>query len=113
MVLPQTNLRRHSRNSPREVCSGHAALARGLGQRCAGFRLDLVAYCQRPEFAGVLPLDLSTEPPAYKHLLVGACPCGDTHGSGPRQRREIPVQQARPSLTIELRHEIYPKLSGG
>ena len=71
---------RHLRTAPCPVCGGHAGLPQGSGVRCAGFTLDTVAFCTREEYAGGLPIELRTEPPSYKHRLLGRCGCGRTHG---------------------------------
>lgn len=107
-------LLRNTRAHPCLICGGHSAMPRGRGIRCAGFRLDRVAYCTRDEAAGSLPLDIGVSPPAYKHRLFGACGCGASHGwdalvetsqPAPRQRERLASVAARDPiyrLAIEL-----------
>lgn len=101
---------RVSGRRPCPICGGHAGLARGQGIRCAGFPLDLVAYCTREERAGRLPIDISTSPPAYKHLLRGNCGCGAQHQPG-LIRAILPVRTVLedndPILPLDDRDRIY------
>ncbi|MDA1228972.1 MAG: DUF3854 domain-containing protein [Chloroflexi bacterium] len=107
---------RHSRQDPCPICGGHPGLAKGQGIRCAGISMDRVAYCTREQYAGGLPLDISTSPAAYKHALFGRCDCGTQHGwnalgwtnssSGVKQSASS-RKSARYVLPIETRHEIY------
>lgn len=56
-------------------------MPRGRGERCAGFVVESghTVFCTREDRAGPLPLDRSTEPPAYPHRATGACDCGVIH----------------------------------
>ena len=100
-------LRRHGKGAECPICGGHPGLARGRGIRCAGFSLGVVAYCTREERSGRAELDITTEPPAYKHLLIGRCQCGIEHDFGLEPRDSVGGGDTRPSLPIEARHEIY------
>jgi hypothetical protein len=100
---------RHLRDTPCPVCGGHAGLAKGRGERCAGFSLDKVAYCTRDECAGDLPIDINTSPPAYKHLLLGACDCGSTHAGGAQGWRTPRPTKAEDVLPLETRHAIFSR----
>lgn len=102
-------MNRHTRDFPCPVCGGHADLARGRQIRCAGFSLDLVAFCTRDELAGSLPLHVSTSPPSYQHLLRARCGCGMLHGA------ELPSGDPAPfyprtTLHIDVRHAIFSAL---
>ena len=100
--------RRHTRDAECPVCDGHDALPQGKGVRCAGFSLDFVAYCTREEYAGNLPLDISTEPPAYVHRLFGSCLCGRTHGfTAPERPTSAPRSERVPGMPLTARNEIY------
>ena len=88
------------------VCGGNAALPMGRGVRCAGFTLDFVVYCTREEQAGPLRLELSTEPPSYKHLLFGHCSCGKNHGLHLVRPERTQEAEGGPVLPLGTRHEI-------
>lgn len=95
------------------ICEGNAALPKGRSIRCAGFTLETVAYCTREEYAGSLPLELNTEPPAYKHLRLGPCGCGIEHGlNGLPVRVAQPEAPPIPYISIEDRHAVYSALVG-
>jgi len=79
-----SNVDRYTPTNPCPICGGHERLARGHGQRCAGFLSGDYAYCTREEYADGLPLDERTEPPAYLHWLAGECNCGTEHSSAAR-----------------------------
>ena len=106
-VPPLASLIRHRAGSPCPVCGGHAGLARGRGIRCAGFNIGVVSFCTREEHSGRAELDITTEPPAYKHLLIGRCPCGIEHDAGLESHDPVAGKDSRPSLPLEARHEIY------
>ena len=103
--------RRHTASRPCPICGGHARLAQGRGIRCAGFTLDTVSYCTRPEFADNIPLDTHLSPPGYEHSLRGTCPCGVAHiGAPPPPSTEVgsPDGVARPpALSIDERDRVY------
>ncbi len=86
-------------------------MPRGRGVRCAGFTLDTVAYCTREELAGRLELELTTSPPAFKHLLRGGCRCGQEHGAGPLAPLSPPAggNAAFDGMAIETRDAIYSR----
>src|SRR5688572_4444756 len=105
MVAP-ARLRPHTRDNPCLVCGGHRGLPRGLGVRCVGFTLDYVCYCTREEFAGRAELDITTQPPAFKHLLVGRCSCGQEHGFATRPTEQAKDVERAIGLPLEVRHEI-------
>lgn len=115
-VFGSGELARHSRQNPCPICAGHSGLPKGQGVRCAGFSLDRVVYCTREQYAGCLPLDISTSPAAYKHALFGGCYCGTQHGwnalgwtNSPQGARQSTLlrKPTRYVLPIETRHEIY------
>ena len=92
------------------MCGGHAGLPQGRGIRCAGFTLDFVTFCTREQFAGRLPLDLSTDPPTYRHRLFGSCDCGVAHGGeAPLQPFSPTGHQDRPSLPMATQHAVYSR----
>lgn len=101
--------RRHTPSHPCPICGGHAAMPHGRGVRCAGFTLDLVAYCTREELAGRLPLDIALSPPAYKHRLKGECACGTTHLYAAPLRVGRAKQRAAEAgrLSIDERDAVY------
>lgn len=106
--------RRHTASRPCPVCGGHARLAQGRGVRCAGFTLDAVSYCTRPELAGSILLDTQLSPPAFQHTLRGACGCGVAHpsGVGGLQIHAIPIRPSLPvvrlaTLDVDGRDRIY------
>jgi hypothetical protein len=76
---PEGNVHRYTAASPCPVCGGSQNLPRGRSLRCAGFSLDVVCYCTREEYAGLLTTLADTDPPAYKHLRFGRCDCGREH----------------------------------
>jgi hypothetical protein len=118
-ALGNGKLQRHTRNSLCPICRGHVELPQGRGVRCAGFTLDRVAFCTREEYAGSLPLDISTSPAAYKHYLFGQCGCGVQHGwnaigvtspvlrlhAGEQHPQRLPTLKS--IVPIETRHAIY------
>ena len=106
-VSSMASLVRHRAGRSCPICGGHAGLAHGRGIRCAGFTLGVVSYCTREERSGRAELDITTESPAYKHLLIGRCPCGIEHDAGLEPRNPVAGGDTRPSLPIEARHEIY------
>ena len=99
---------RNTAEFPCVVCGGHAALPRGSGVRCAGFSLDEVVYCARPEYAGHLSLE-DTEPASYKHRRHGDCGCGKQHGaSWPRPvARTTRTVRSVDIMPVETRDAIY------
>lgn len=106
MDQPRTDpLARHTRDFPCPVCGGYANLPKGRGVRCAGFTVGRLCFCTREEHAGRAVLDISVEPPAFRHYLVGACVCGTEHGSPGR----IAAQQSPPGpqLSIDVRDAIF------
>lgn len=124
-IGPGIALRRHNRDFPCPICGGHVSLPKGQGRRCAGFNLDLVAYCTREQHAGSLLLDISTSPPAYRHSLLAACGCGQRHGgqyftSAPFPTAVIHLEHLsiaertpdRAPAPIEVRHVVYSAALG-
>ena len=73
---------RYSRNRRCPICDGCEQDPRGKGKRCIGYRSadGQWARCSRPELAGSLDLEASSE--TYVHKLAGACKCGAQHGAG-------------------------------
>lgn len=105
-----SSLIRHLPATPCSVCRGHANLPQGRSVRCAGFTLDHVTYCTREEFAGRLTLDIGTDPPAFRHRLVGGCGCGVAHGARPALTGTRPIQPtAEPVLAATIRADIYER----
>lgn len=105
---PSAKLIRHSHARPCSVCAGYQALRRHEGIRCAGFTVGPFVYCTRDELAGGLPLDISTEPPAYRHLVSGSCRCGREHGGWTEPRAfEGGPRALEASLPLQDRHAIY------
>jgi AAA domain-containing protein len=93
---------RFSVMQPCPVCGGHDALPRGEGIRCAGFRSNdgRWGHCTREEYAGGLPLKLTSL--TYMHRLDSPCRCGVTHTavslarsvrSGPNGHSFIPASR--------------------
>ena len=114
MVAPlKANLQRHNRAYPCPVCGGHAGLPQGRGIRCAGFTVGITAFCTREEYAGRALFDITKEPPAYKHILVGRCHCGSEHGYG-SPVGPIPhsygAPPQNPALELDAQHLIYSAL---
>ena len=108
----RASLLRHTVGRPCPICGGHSALPKGRGIRCAGFTVAELAYCTREEFAGKALLDISTQPPAYRHRLHGACYCGNEHvGPAYRAPRAQPpsanVTAALPLLDGQTTDEIF------
>lgn len=109
MVAPhKTDLQRHDRNFPCPVCGGHSGLPQGRGVRCAGFTVGIAAFCTREQFAGSAELDINTEPPAYKHILLGMCGCGTEHGFH-TEHKSIGAHYSvsPPQLNPGTQHAIY------
>lgn len=81
---------RFTRDHPCPICGGHAAIERGIGQRCWGFLSDdgLWAHCTRPECGGPLPLHDGSD--TYAHRLEGPCQCGREHGDQPPAHEPSP-----------------------
>lgn len=107
---PKAKLQRHNRSFPCPVCGGHSGLPQGQGIRCAGFSIGVAVYCTREEYAGRAELDITTEPPAYKHSFVGLCLCQVEHGFGPAsQPRQQPraISTEPQGLNPAKRHTIY------
>jgi hypothetical protein len=102
-------LTRFTRDDPCPACGGYSGIPRGRGERCAGFGLGDAAYCTRSELSGSLPIEISTEPPTYRHRLSGPCACGIEHGS--RFHRGDPLPRVTPArhegLSLETRHAIF------
>lgn len=105
-----STLRRYRRDHPCPVCGGFEQSARGRGVRCAGFSLDVVAYCTRDELAGSIHLSLDLAPPAYKHLLTRTCPCGKGHGGATSRPAVSQPRPATSTLSLEVRHAVYSRL---
>lgn len=104
---PTTPLR-HTPEFRCPVCNGHAGLPHGRGMRCAGFTLQRVTYCTREQFAGGVTLDLSTDPPSYRHQRFGRCACGVEHrGEAPPPLPPLADVTPRPQLAAELAGAIY------
>jgi hypothetical protein len=101
-------LTRFTRGDPCPACGGYPSIPRGRGERCAGFGLGDAAYCTRSELSGSLPIEISTQPPTYRHRLSGPCACGIEHSSPFNRGGPLPrVARARhEGLSLETRHAI-------
>lgn len=76
---------RFSSSSHCPACDGHPGLQHGQGVRCTGYLAadSIHFFCTREEFAGDLSPIESEVGDLYRHLLTGACPCGEDHGERP------------------------------
>ena len=72
---------RYSRTSRCPICDGCEQDPRGQSKRCIGYRSTdgQWARCSRPELAGALDLEPTSE--TYVHKLYGPCRCGTQHGA--------------------------------
>lgn len=92
-----TPAQRYTRGRPCPICGGSDSLRRGKGIRCSGYISadGEYAYCTREEYAGALPINPRTSPPAAAHRLYGPCKCGDTHN--PARVTQLPRTKRAPS----------------
>lgn len=85
-TLSVTHGQRFSKSHPCPICGGYDQAPRGKGERCFGFLSDdgQWAHCTRPEHAGSLQSNASSD--TFAHQLQSPCSCGQQHGLTPMSR---------------------------
>ena len=106
-VSRDQRFRRYGQTCP--ICGGHAGIKQGIGERCAGYLSDdgEYVYCTRPELAGELELNESTQPPAFCHKLYGPCNCGKEHNPARESSNGHRPQQARQEQAAQITEYPY------
>ena len=82
------------------------------GIRCAGFSVGPVAYCTREEYAGRAALDITTEPPSFRHSIAGRCVCGNEHGYAAVAPATFSKPRLDDRLELNQRNEVFTAALG-